>query len=194
MPAPIATQSFEVMIPASQTIDFSVISNKWTTDLPFDVEATASSDLPVEFSIVSGPATINGNTITLDGVEGEVVVQADQSGDVGFFPAPSVTQSFNVLLEVSTFDPINELDILLKTYPNPFEKLLVADYTLNDAEKLEVSIVNISGIRLYHQEWEHPSLQNQLTIDTTEFPSGIYKLIFKQGNKQKVVKITKVNH
>ncbi|WP_188686331.1 Ig-like domain-containing protein, partial [Rufibacter glacialis] len=71
------------------TIDFPPIPDKLTTSPPFTVTATASPDLPVMLSIVSGPATISGNTITLTGMEGTVVVSASAG-------AMSVTRSFLV--------------------------------------------------------------------------------------------------
>ena len=53
----------------------------------FTVSATASSGLPVTFSIVSGPATIDGNLITITGT-GTVIVRASQAGDSTYAPAP----------------------------------------------------------------------------------------------------------
>lgn len=43
---------------------------------PFDISATTNSDAPVQYEILSGPATINGNTITLTGETGKVFVKA----------------------------------------------------------------------------------------------------------------------
>ena len=97
-PAPDVTQSFMVTDsgPIDQTIDFPPISDKSVSAAPFTISATASSGLPVSFSIVSGPASIVGNTITLDGVVGTVTVMASQAGNTQYNPAPDVTQSFVV--------------------------------------------------------------------------------------------------
>ena len=92
--------------PYDQTITFNSLPDKLTTDDPFAVSATASSGLPVNFSIVSGPATINGDTITLTGVEGTVTVRASQPGNSEYNPAPDVDQSFNVTNPVTLPDPI----------------------------------------------------------------------------------------
>ena len=43
---------------ANQTITFGNLANKCYGDAPFTLDATASSGLPVSYSIVSGPATI----------------------------------------------------------------------------------------------------------------------------------------
>ena len=81
----------------NQTISFDPISNKTITDDPFGINATASSGLVVSYSIISGPATINGDTITLTGIPGTVVVQADQNGNNIYDPALSVFQNFEVI-------------------------------------------------------------------------------------------------
>jgi len=51
--------------------------------------------LPVSFSIVSGPASISGNTVTINGV-GTVTVRAMQAGDSKNNAATSVDRTFNV--------------------------------------------------------------------------------------------------
>lgn len=82
-----------------QTITFDPIPDKYTTDPDFNVSATATSGLPVSFTILSGPATITGNTISLTGAEGTVVVRASQAGDGTYNAAPDVDQSFEVTVE-----------------------------------------------------------------------------------------------
>ena len=79
----------------SQTITFAPLAGKSMGTAPFAVGATASSGLVTTFSIVSGPATISGNTLTLTGV-GTVVVRASQAGNFSYEAAPSVDQSFTV--------------------------------------------------------------------------------------------------
>ena len=79
----------------AQTINFGSLPDKTYGDAPFTVTATSSSGLPVTFSIVSGPATILGNTITITGA-GTVTVRASQAGDINYTPAPDVDQSFTV--------------------------------------------------------------------------------------------------
>jgi uncharacterized repeat protein (TIGR01451 family) len=97
-PAPEVTETFNVIQPGlmNQTIVIDPIPNKITTDDPFSVTASASSGLPVSLTLDSGPATISGNTITLNGTSGTVIVRASQSGDAIYNPAPDMTQSFTV--------------------------------------------------------------------------------------------------
>ncbi|WP_438480141.1 peptidylprolyl isomerase [Oleiharenicola lentus] len=93
-----ATGSFEVTVAAvvlAQTIDFAELSPRTFGDAAFTVSATASSGLPVAFSIASGPATISGNTVTITG-SGSVVVRASQAGSSGYLAAPDVERTFQV--------------------------------------------------------------------------------------------------
>ncbi|MEK6283944.1 MAG: MBG domain-containing protein, partial [Acidobacteriota bacterium] len=78
-----------------QSISFSPLPNKVFGDAPFIVSANASSGLPVSFSVIAGPATIAGSTVSLTGA-GVVTVRASQAGDAAYNPAPSVDQSFTV--------------------------------------------------------------------------------------------------
>ena len=98
-----------INVQVSQSISFSDITDKWVTDLPFLISATASSGLPVTYTILSGPATISGNIITLDGTPGTVVVQAEQSGNSTYLAAPLVTQSFEVLPQLSQTIDFNSI-------------------------------------------------------------------------------------
>ncbi|TAK34897.1 MAG: PKD domain-containing protein, partial [Saprospiraceae bacterium] len=83
--------------PQTQTINFPAIANKLTTDAPFLISATATSGLPVSFSIVSGPATVAGNSVTLAGTAGTVIVRASQAGDANWNPAAPMDRSFSII-------------------------------------------------------------------------------------------------
>ena len=80
-----------------QTISFSAIANMTYGDAPFVPNASATSGLPVSFSIISGPATINAQTnlLTITGT-GLVIIRANQIGDNVYDIADPVTQSFTV--------------------------------------------------------------------------------------------------
>ncbi|MGH7943611.1 MAG: glycine-rich domain-containing protein [Opitutaceae bacterium] len=83
-------------VAAPQTITFASIPNKTYGDSPFAVTATASSGLPVTLTVISGPATISGNTVTLTGALGTVTITASQAGNLVYGPATSVSRSFTV--------------------------------------------------------------------------------------------------
>ena len=100
-PAPDVTQSFTVGR-ANQAIDFATVTGSKTYgDAPFTLSATAGSGLPVTFSVISGPATIAGSTVTLTGA-GTIVLRASQAGDDNHNPAPNVDQSITVAKKALT--------------------------------------------------------------------------------------------
>jgi pimeloyl-ACP methyl ester carboxylesterase len=73
----------------TQTIDFVPLPNPTVFGvLPLTMTATATSGLPVTFRVVSGPATVSGNSLTITGA-GAVVVTADQAGNATYAPAES---------------------------------------------------------------------------------------------------------
>lgn len=81
--APKAAQSITFSGPGGQAVG---------TTLP--LTATASSGLPVDFVLLSGPATLSGGSLTITG-PGAVSVQAIQLGNATTLPASPVSVTFN---------------------------------------------------------------------------------------------------
>lgn len=79
----------------AQTITFPVISDQLTTTPTVNLNATASSGLAILYTVVSGPATLSGSTLTLTGA-GSVTVRASQAGNATYAAAPAESRSFNV--------------------------------------------------------------------------------------------------
>jgi len=78
----------------TQTISFAVLPNVTYGASPMTLSGTASSGLPVSYT-VTGPAAVSGNTLTITGV-GAVTVTANQAGNGSFAAASPVAQSFTV--------------------------------------------------------------------------------------------------
>ncbi|MBI5856505.1 MAG: hypothetical protein HZB42_02545 [Sphingobacteriales bacterium] len=97
------TQSFTIN-KASQTISFPAIANQNFGNPPVSLAATASSGLPIIYSVVSGPATVSGNLLTLTGL-GTVTVRASQSGDTNYLAATPVDRAF--CTNVASLNPIS---------------------------------------------------------------------------------------
>ncbi len=97
----------------TQNIIFDPIPNKLNTDSPFSVNALSTSGLPVTLEVIDGPATINGDVVTLDGTTGTVFIKATQLGDNQYSPAPEVVQSFDVEEEIVTGDCNNPQNVSL---------------------------------------------------------------------------------
>ena len=91
-----------------QYITFNPLGDHLTTHAPFTVDATSNQGLEVLFFIASGPATINGNIVTLSGDPGIVEITAFQMGNDTVAAADSVSQSFEVIDPLTV---IPEIDI-----------------------------------------------------------------------------------
>jgi RHS repeat-associated protein len=86
------------------TITFTV-SNQTYGVAPFEVLASSNSTGAITYSVVSGPATISGSTVTITGV-GTVVLQASQAAS-GNYTAGTQNATFTVSAEVQTISFAN---------------------------------------------------------------------------------------
>jgi hypothetical protein len=93
--APATPGDFITVGASGQTITFGALSNQTYGVAPFMLNASASSGLPVAFSIVSGLASVSSNLISIAGA-GVVTVSASQSGNSNYLAATPVLQSFTV--------------------------------------------------------------------------------------------------
>jgi hypothetical protein len=80
---------------SAQTITFPQPSTPVYVGTTVVLTASASSGLAVTFSVLSGPATISGNTLRFTEA-GVVLVAADQGGNASYSPAPEVIRSITV--------------------------------------------------------------------------------------------------
>ncbi len=104
-----------LVAPRSQAITFPAVPDKLSTDAPFALQATASSGLPVSYRVVSGPATVAGNLVTLAGTPGTVTVRASQAGNDAYAAAPDAEITFRV----ETVLGAEERAAAVTVYPNP---------------------------------------------------------------------------
>ena len=80
----------------TQTITFDPPATAdHVTDSPLTLTASSSAGRPVSLTLVSGPATLAGHTLTLTGA-GDVVVQATQAGDDNYSAATPVQKTIVV--------------------------------------------------------------------------------------------------
>ena len=80
----------------AQSITFGAPGAQLANAGPLSLAATASSGLPVTIAVTSGPAILSGNTLTLTGAAGTVVLDASQPGNNIYAAAPDVVGSFKV--------------------------------------------------------------------------------------------------
>jgi len=81
-PCGIGTRSAPTIVSTkqSQTVTFESVGDKTFGDAPFNIKATASSSLPVTYTLVHGPVTLNGDVVTITGA-GTATIRATQAGN-----------------------------------------------------------------------------------------------------------------
>ena len=62
---------------------------------PLTLSATSTSGLSVTFTLLSGPATLSVNSLTVNGA-GTVAITANQAGNANYAPAPQVVENITV--------------------------------------------------------------------------------------------------
>ena len=130
--------------PSFQSISFPPVGTKLTTDPPFALNASATSGLAISYSVISGPASVNGNMVTLNGTPGTVIIQADQLGNGTYDPAAPVTNSFAVVdpaLNVPVVDALNPIASTDVYMPALSAMQLAAMVTIPDAPLFSVQDV-----------------------------------------------------
>jgi photosystem II stability/assembly factor-like uncharacterized protein len=94
-PAPDVQQSFNIA-PASQTIRFGALPGKTFGNPSFLLKATASSGLPISYSVgATDSCSVSAGRLTLTGA-GSCTVTAAQDGNSDYTAAQSVSQTFQI--------------------------------------------------------------------------------------------------
>ena len=81
--------------PLTQTIDFGPLASQSYGVAPITLSASATSSFPVNFTVLSGPATLSGDVLTVTGV-GTIDVEASQPGNATYAAASPLDESFTV--------------------------------------------------------------------------------------------------
>lgn len=151
-----------------QILEIAPIENKQLDAAPFDLVATVNSDRTIVFT-VSGPATLNGTTITIDGTIGEVTITASVEGDDNH-EAATVSVSFMVTEILSVDDLVSRINI----YPNPTHSML----NINSPVSGNAMLYNIEG-----QLVDSLELNGSLhSTSVSHLESGMYVLLILNTN------------
>ena len=140
---------------AAQFIDFTEIPDQLTYNAPITLQATSTSGLPVNFEVVQGPATVEGNVLTLTGEDGQVRVRAFQPGDgTQWQPAPAVTRTFYVVNpenyepEITIRRPYEGTMVYMPDFENPVMIVLSAYIDHGNVLKFEEVKCSVDGQEL----------------------------------------------
>jgi hypothetical protein len=109
-------QAFSSKQKAAQTIQFDPPGDVSLNSGPITLRASASSGLPVTFTLVAGDASLSGDLVTIRAL-GQITIRASQAGNDEFTPAADVERSFEVskIPQSIQFDPL--LDVPFGTAP-----------------------------------------------------------------------------
>ena len=166
--APPVDRTFSV-IGIAQTISFAALPARTQADPPFALTATASSGLPVTFSVTAGPAIISGNVVSLTGA-GTVVITAVQNGGGVFGSTLTVSRSFTV-------SPVPPPEI---TSASAVEARVGTqfDYAFTFTQPVSAMIWD-AGYLPAGLEWSGPLGGMYGRISGTPTVSGIFSLVFR---------------
>jgi len=201
-PATPVSQSFTIN-KAPQSISFAAILDKVYGDAPFELQATSTSGLPVDFAVVGGPATVSGNKLTITGV-GQVWVRATEWGNSYYASAEPVNRSFRVVAAqnqsiqfAATPDKgHNEAALDLQTNPNPFFKDLTVEFSLEQTEEqvvLEILTLDGKLLKTLHKGRAEGKVRYTYQFNGEQFASGMYlcHLIYKDKSVFKRILLAK---
>ncbi|MGZ2370672.1 endonuclease [Ancylomarina sp. YFZ004] len=126
----------------AQTITFAEFANKTFGDVAFDLSATSTSNLEVSFELVSGPATLVGETLTLTGA-GDVVIKATQAGNTNYLAGTEVMRTLTVNKKAQT---ITFAELANKTFGDvAFDLSATSTSTLDVAFELVLGPATLVG-------------------------------------------------
>ena len=145
---------------------------KSADDEPFKVSASASSGLDVTWKLVSGPAALEGDMVTITG-PGWINLEAAQAGNEYYYPV-SETTTIRVDSASNINSVLTEHAESLHFYPNPSDDRLFIELQ-NPAD---FKVYNTSGKKIMELKLNHSQ-----SIDISELSPGLYvmEIINKDG-------------
>jgi photosystem II stability/assembly factor-like uncharacterized protein len=162
---------------ASQEIVFEIAEEKTVDDAPFQLQATASSTLPVSFQVKDeGIVMILGNEVTITGT-GTVTITAGQAGDENYKPATSVSR----VLVVNNVLGVEE-GLPFSFYPNPTPEILTVE-TSEGIRRIEIFDDKGQACRV---------LWNGNRVDLSQLSAGFYYVRISIGDHTYNTKVIKI--
>ena len=135
-------------------------------------------------SILSGPASISGNEITLTGATGTVEVEATQEGDETYQAATPVVRSFTVNLATGMNTAgIAGSDIVLA--PNPANDYVSVIAEGTSIAKVELYALHGSLLEVY------PAASDVVNLDVRSLTPGMYLIrVYDENGKVTMHRLT----
>lgn len=174
----------------NQVLVFDEIEQHYTTDNDFELSASSNTSTPIQFEVVSGPATVSGNTLSLTGKGGVVEVRAYQAASTEYYQSEEF-RSF-IVVDLSTIQP-EIITRITSFYPIEMPSLyaykLTASSTIAEEDALSVTHMEfyVNGELLETEEgnnsyfaWWTPSEYGTHNIEIKSYASnGMIQSLFK---------------
>lgn len=158
----------------NQTITFVLpFTEKFDSSPDFPLSAATTSNLPVTFTVTSGPASIvNENIVQLTpGQSGSVTITATQAGNASYHAAAPVAQIFTVKKDPTTSLETASISGQLNVFPNPVHSVLTIDA---ENQKIEcIRFLDLSG-RILRTEYLKKVSYHEVNVSA--MPEGILLL------------------
>lgn len=165
-----ATSNFNGTLDTSfQAISFPQIPTKLTNSPAFKLSASATSGLPVGFTLISGPATISNDSCFITGA-GTVKIEAFQNGNSQYDTAVSVINTFDVV------SPALNLPIIDARNPLPGVVRMPSLAKIQLAAYASINYKPLFSVQELHFR------VNGVTINTTDFNNGHYTAWWQPAN------------
>ncbi len=188
-----AANSENTKIP--QTIIFANMTDKTVNNQPLDVVTVASSGLPVELEVLSGPALFDGNTLKFKDY-GTVIVKAKQAGNSKFESASAETQIINSAFRSPILD-VPTLSAELTVYPNPFTSKITVEFTLPTTTNGTITLYNLQSqiIKELYSGQIKATEKNLIEVNTSQLnlAKGVYLIRLVTEKEALFQKIISVN-
>jgi hypothetical protein len=150
----------------NQTISIEGLNPSQIFSDPIAIAATASSFLPVQLSVLEGPAVFHGNVL-VPLAPGTVTIRASQPGDAIFFPAPSVDRQVTFFAGVAP-------NVLAANTPELSVDVSGGDQNIVETLALEPDgkLIAAGSFNFVHGErrWNIARFNADLTLDKTWHP------------------------
>ncbi len=166
------------------SINFATIPDKFELDAPFNLSAMTSNGDPVAFLILSGPAQISGNKVTITG-SGKVTVRAFTNSERPFYPIAVAERSFNVIPVLSVASNPSEG---VEVFPNPVREELKIEFS-SQVEAGTPELSDLNG-KIMIPNTLHSS-SKEMVLDIKHLQTGTYLLSIPTNKglvRRKIVK------
>lgn len=102
----------------------------------------------------------------------------------------STTASVSIENDLVGINPIEGLESW-NLYPNPVQNQLVLELDLSQKMDLQIEVLDLTGRIIESEKYLLQNSRNQLSFDTSDWASGMYWVVLKDGNGVNVQKVVK---